>query len=221
MDQAIRTNPARTVLFDMDGTLGPTLDCLIGGQQRAAASVLGRPVSREEVCRGFGLSEPGAMQILLGGRAEEGFRRYDAEIERVHAVECPAPFPGIPRLLSALRDRGLPLGLISGRCRETLDITLRQFGLAACFSYIGAGDPTHEVKDLRAKEALLQFGLTPADAVYVGDMTSDVRFAKRLGMRAVAVSYASYSGREALREAGPDALCDSVDELEHTLLSML
>ena len=88
-------------------------------------------------------------------------------------------------------------------------------------TYIGAGDPTHEVKDLRAKEALLQFGLTPADAVYVGDMTSDVRFAKRLGMRAVAVSYASYSGREALREAGPDALCDSVDELEHTLLSML
>ena len=49
MDQAIRTNPARTVLFDMDDTLGPTLDCLIGGQQRAAASVLGRPVSREEV----------------------------------------------------------------------------------------------------------------------------------------------------------------------------
>lgn len=133
----------------------------------------------------------------------------------------PRPFPAFlgcsPRCaIAASRSASSPAAAVkrsTSRCG--------QFGLAACFSYIGAGDPTHEVKDLRAKEALLQFGLTPADAVYVGDMTSDVRFAKRLGMRAVAVSYASYSGREALREAGPDALCDSVDELEHTLLSML
>ena len=212
---------ARAVLFDMDGTLADTQRFVLDVQRQVMAGVLGRPVSGAEVRRGFGLSEPGAMRLICGARGDEAYEAYAARLEREHAVLCPAPVPGIAALLEELSVRGLPLGVISGRSRRTLEISLRFFGFDRYFSYIGGGDPEREVKDERAREAFRRFGLGPEEVAYVGDTVADVRFSHGVGMRVAAVSYASFDGREALRQAEPDFLCDSVARLRDVLLALL
>ena len=58
-------------------------------------------------------------------------------------------------------------------------------------------------------------------AVLSPDTVADVRFSHGVGMRVAAVSYASFDGREALRQAEPDFLCDSVARLRDVLLALL
>jgi phosphoglycolate phosphatase-like HAD superfamily hydrolase len=118
---------------------------------------------------------------------------------------------GIPSLLKTLSTRqGIFLGLLTGNIREGARLKLGHFDLYHFFAFGGFGD-LHFERDDVAREALAAVRAHVhcdhrADRIWViGDTPLDVRCARAIGARAVAVATGWHS-IEQLRATEPDLL---------------
>lgn len=208
------------VLFDIDGTLLSTG----GAGQRAMELALGTA---------FGLDNL-SHDIPAAGRTD---RAIIHDLFRFHAIpdepenwrifkeaylsHLPATLsglngrvlPGIVELLDRLVQRGdTALGLLTGNLRLGAELKLQHYRLDHHFGFGGFGDD-HFDRDDVARAALIEAcrhldrAVSPECISVIGDTPSDVRCARAIGARAVAVATGIYS-RETLRQARPDSLFD-------------
>jgi phosphoglycolate phosphatase len=119
--------------------------------------------------------------------------------------------PGITALLSELRGRDdVRVGLLTGNIRAGAKVKLGHFGLYEHFPFGGFGDD-HFDRDDVAREALAAVhqhcGRLPhADQIWViGDTPLDIRCARAIGARAVAVA-TGWHPMEELAACEPDLL---------------
>jgi 2-phosphoglycolate phosphatase len=179
------------VIFDLDGTLADTFALIVSSWNAAVAAPLGRIYTAEEVIARFGLPEHGMLRREMQGRsdveeAEEVFHKhYEAE----HGVV--SPFPGVDAMLHAIRDAGMPMGVMTGKGRRTLDITLRKLGWAGLFGSTVTGDDVTNQKP--APDGILavarDLGAAPARSVYIGDSPVDIQAGNAAGMVSVAAAW--------------------------------
>jgi HAD superfamily hydrolase (TIGR01509 family) len=179
------------VIFDLDGTLADTFALIVSSWNAAVARPLGRVYSPEEVIARFGLPEHGMLRREMEGRsdieaAEEAFHKhYEAEHGSVSA------FPGVDAMLRSIRDAGLPMGVMTGKGRRTLDITLRKLGWGALFGSTVTGDDVTNQKP--APDGILAVAraldVAPARAMYVGDSPVDIQAGNAAGMVSVAAAW--------------------------------
>jgi phosphoglycolate phosphatase-like HAD superfamily hydrolase len=125
--------------------------------------------------------------------------------------------PGITYLLEHLGGREcVAVGLLTGNIREGARIKLSHYGLYHHFSFGGFGDEHHE-RDEVAREALAvvreRFGQSVnGDNVWVvGDTPMDVRCARAIGTRCLAVATGFHSVDE-LAAAEPDLLLEDLSD---------
>jgi phosphoglycolate phosphatase len=115
--------------------------------------------------------------------------------------------------LSALRELGLPLAVVTNKPYvATIDI-LEALGLRAYFDAVVGGDTLPERKPHPAPilAALRHLGVAPEAALMVGDNYHDVQAARAAGVRTFAVTY-GYSHKPHA-ELGADRLIDTMSEL--------
>ncbi|WP_400194316.1 NUDIX hydrolase N-terminal domain-containing protein [Hymenobacter sp. B81] len=204
--------PIRAVIFDLDGTLADTLPLCIAAFRLAIEPAAGRVLSEAEIIATFGPSEEGTIQALAPDHYPECLAAYLRHYERLHE-HCPAPFPGIPALLQALRDQGLRLGLVTGKGAESTRLSLRHFGLEEAFDALETGSPLGGRKREALQHLLTQWGLAPQEAVYIGDSPSDITDSQAVGIPVVAAAWAATADAAALQALCPDAVADSLDGL--------
>ena len=98
--------------------------------------------------------------------------------------------------------------------RAATQATLESLGVAQLVDALACGDDGHAIKP--APDAVLklcaQFGLTPANAIVIGDTTADLRMARAAGAR-LAVGVLSGVGTRAVLAPLADVLLPSVGEL--------
>jgi phosphoglycolate phosphatase len=205
-------------LFDIDGTLISS-----GGAGKAALEA----ALRSE----FGL-EPLLDKLSLSGRTDRAIvldllpmhdlEASPANIARLlesYLVHLPESLkngagkvlPGIQRLLDHLRahDR-VAVGLLTGNVRAGARTKLGHFGLFEHFAFGGFGDH-HLDRDDVAREALAAVherydgGVAPDRIWVIGDTPLDVRCARAIGARAVAVATGWHPADE-LAACRPDLL---------------
>ena len=202
----------RAVLFDLDGTLADTLPLCIEAFRLAVEPATGRSLADAEIIATFGPSEEGTIHALAPQHYAESLAAYLRHYERLHA-QYPAPFAGITALLQDLRDRGIRLGLVTGKGAESTRLSLRQLGLDEVFEVVETGSPLGPRKAEALRQVLRTWDLAPPEAVYIGDAPSDVSAARAAGVPVVAAAWAATADSEALQALQPDALADSVDAL--------
>jgi putative hydrolase of the HAD superfamily len=126
--------------------------------------------------------------------------------------------PGTPETLRWIKERGLPIGLITNtlsRGDEEVRRDWERFGLAELIDHITSSHSAgwqkpHERIFLRALE---QTRVAPGEAVMVGDrMLADVWGAKQLGMRAIWRRPVGGAPQETV-DIVPDAIIDDLTEL--------
>jgi phosphoglycolate phosphatase-like HAD superfamily hydrolase len=211
-------------LFDIDGTLISS-----GGAGKVA---LERGLAEE-----FGI-EHVIEKMSLSGRTdraivEDMLRLCDLEISaenvrRVqeaylrHLPECldtlhGKVLPGIAGLLQQLRQRSdVLVGLLTGNIRAGARVKLGHFGLGDHFPVGGFGD-LHLDRDDVAREALadvcrhLACAVSPGSIWVVGDTPLDVRCARAIGAKVVAVT-TGWHTRADLEPHAPDLLLTDLSD---------
>ncbi len=205
------------MIFDFDGTLADTLPICIKAFQHTFKLYGGPELDAAGVRSLFGPSEEGVIAIALGEDADVALETYLAEYTRLHYT-CPQPFLGIRGVLDDLRERRVPLAIVTGKGPRSVRISLDYIGLGDDFDLVEAGSPRGSVKGEAMTRVAEAWGLPPGRLVSVGDHRNDVREARRAGTFPVSVVWAHPESAEALRSEAPEALFETVDEFAAWLL---
>lgn len=215
------------ILFDIDGTLVRTGGAGKAAMEAALMEDFGVALAAEEVpysgrtdraigrdlLAAHGIDPTPENQHLL----HEGYlARLPAALQKVEGRIC----PGIEKILEALHPRDeVVLGLLTGNVRRGAAHKLGHFGLWDYFAVGGFGDEHFDRDDvarsaLAAVEVHLGRRVDPADVWVIGDTPLDVRCARAIGAKAVAVA-TGWHPLDELHATGADyVLADLGDHAE-------
>ena len=220
-------NP-KMILIDVDGTLVdsvPDLAYCVDEMMQA----IGRPSYGEERVRdwvGNGverLVRRALIGQLDGEPTDEDFQRAYPIFLDLYAENTSKRsllYPGIKEGLDWLKTKGYTLGCVTNKAAQFTLPLLRDLGVSDYFGLVVAGDTLSKKKPdpLPLLHAAEHFGVSPADSLMIGDSVSDVKAARAAGFSIVCMSYGYNHGQD-IREANPDAVIDSMVQIEGLLES--
>jgi phosphoglycolate phosphatase len=205
----------RAALFDLDGTVVDTLDDLAGSVNFALAR-LGRPARSRDEIRGF-IGE-GVRQLIrdaLGpahaALTDEGLGYFTPHYLE-HCTDKSVLYPGVKETLARLS--GFGLAMVTNKPEAPSRRILEALGVADGFKVLIGGDTLAVKKPDPApvREACARLGVTPAQAVMVGDSPGDMAAARAAGARTLAVSF-GYRPAAELEAAGAQAVARAFSDV--------
>jgi phosphoglycolate phosphatase-like HAD superfamily hydrolase len=194
-----------TILFDIDGTLVRFDGLGRRAMARAMEEVWGLRGALDGIS--FAGATDSGVALRVGPRLDRGpmWSRYVDHLRRATAARGDlAPLEGVVPLLDALRGRGARLGLLTGNVREGAEVKLGAVGILDRFDLSISGFAEDGVERTEIAAAVRR-RCGDAMLTVVGDTAADVRGARHIGARALAVAW-GFEERDALAAAGPDHL---------------
>lgn len=205
------------ILFDLDGTLVDSLADLTDAMNCALAR-LGLPPHTPGACRrmiGYGTLEF-VRRALPPGRQNraETLRTSLLQFYDDRCLHKSRPYPGIPQLLPALKQKGLRLAVISNKNHpQTAKIVTHFFGREIFDFICGMTDGRRPKPDPdMAAAALSAVSADPARTLLVGDSDIDIQTAHAAGIDAAAAEW-GYRDLQTLKAANPKYLISNPDQI--------
>ena len=205
---------AKTILFDLDGTLTDSGEGIINSAIPALA-YYGLPIPDRETLRVF-VGPPLHKTFVEFGvpdeKADEAVEIYRRRYNTIGKFEN-TPYPGIVELLETLKSHGHTLLVATSKPEELSVEILEKFDLARFFDRIcGASlDRSRTCKEDVIAYLLEQNGCAE-QMVMVGDTHYDIEGAHAHGIPAIGVAW-GYGTVQDMEKAGADAIAYTMDEL--------
>jgi phosphoglycolate phosphatase len=219
-------NRPKMILIDVDGTLVDSVPdlafCVDAMMERLARPSHGEAKVRDWVGNGVERLVRRALIGQLDGEPDEAdFEQalpIFLELYRENTSGRSSLYPGIREGLDYLQGAGYPLGCVTNKVAQFTEPLLRDLGVRDYFDIVVSGDslPRKKPDPLPLLHAAKHFGVSPGDALMVGDSVSDVKAARAAGFAIVCVSYGYNHGID-IRTAEPDAVIDSLIEIRGLL----
>ena len=193
-------------IFDLDGTLADTLPVCFAAF-RAALAPLGAPrYGDDEIRAFFGPSEEGILQRIIPGRWQDALAGFLAEYDRHLPLLCDGVFPAVTAALELLRERAVPVALVTGKGPGSTALSLRYFSLDRAFDVVESGSPTGVVKADAIRRVVKRWGVDPGRVIYVGDAALDMLAAREAEVIPVGAAWAPSAVPGELEGARPRAI---------------
>ncbi len=222
----------RVVLFDIDGTLlagagagrnalEDAFLALYGKKMEIAPHRLSGRTDRGitlELLREQNLVDPHQEETEFHRVMEEYTRCLPERLNRAPGTLLPGVIPLLNRLKVESR---VAMGLLTGNIRLGAMHKLKRFDLQDYFAFGGFGD-LHEDRDEVAREALAAVDLAhrPTQVWVVGDTPLDIRCARAIGAKVLAVATGCHPMAE-LATHSPDLLLENLADTNAILLALL
>lgn len=208
----------RAVIFDLDGTLLDT--------KRDLAS------AHNYILRRFGLPERALEDFgqIVGGGIIEAIRRAAPpgtpeetimELNKLyqsyypdHCTEQTAPYPGMVETVEKLAEAGIALAVFTNKTEPTAIKLVDHYFPGIKFEFIWGNDGSRPLKPATDAAFAAQriLGFEMSEIAYVGDIGSDMAFARNAGLVAVGAAW-GFRGREELEASGAQIICGEPAEL--------
>lgn len=210
----------KAVLFDLDGTLLDTLGD-VGGTLNHVLEENGYPprtMAEYRVLVGNGarmLTKESMPESAPEDEVDRIFVAY-RDYYRDHPVTVTVPYAGIPELLETLKKSGVKAAVVTNKP----DLTAKRIIGRFFPELMTVGDDgVHSRKPApdNVFRALDELGVSPSEALYVGDSEVDAATAKNAGTDAAIVGW-GYRDREFLLSHGAEEVVGTVDELLKKIL---
>lgn len=169
--------PIKTIIFDFDGTLANTLPICDAAFQHVFREFDQRELSSAEIRGMFGPSETGIIRKnLLHPDTEEAIELYYAKYLEQHSLFVEHNSE-INELLLYLKEKGIKLGIVTGKARRSLDISLKALQMEHFFDAIITGDDViHPKPDPEGVfKVLALLDASPQEAMFIGDSDADIQ----------------------------------------------
>ena len=201
-----------TILFDLDGTLVSTRRLYLEAYRRALAPYIGRVLSDEEILSHRSRSEIRYLKSQARDQYDACLRDFQRYYSDLHETHFGGVYPGVPEMLTALRERGMRLGVVTGKSRSSYEVGAATADLGP-FDVLVLDDDVNEPKP--SPEGILlavnQLGESANAVMYVGDAVSDIEAALAAHVVPVGALWSKPDRGEAatrMRAAGALALLD-------------
>lgn len=209
----------KLAIFDCDGTLVDSQANICLAMEHAFEQAGMNPPSRHSIRRIVGLSLVEIMRVLLpdsdASLHAEMADRYRSSylILRNNGLEHEPLYDGMAALLASMDESGWLLGVATGKSDRGLERCLDHHAIKGLFVTMQTAD-RHPSKPHPSMvyQALADAGVKAQQAVVIGDTVYDIHMGRAAGTRTIGVNW-GYHPVEELREAGADAIAESMDEL--------
>ncbi|MCW7552235.1 HAD-IA family hydrolase [Endozoicomonas gorgoniicola] len=195
------------VLFDLDGTLMDTASDFVTVVHQMQTDdqqpLLDASIIRNNVSAGSRRLVQLAYQLEPGSEETELQRNrlldyYDRLIKQADRSNPAQLYPGIPALLDALDNKGIPWGIVTNKPEPYAHILVEQSLLMQrchtliCPENVSQAKPDPEALLLASKQAKC----SPEATIYVGDHERDIIAGRRAGMFTVTAHYGYITPQE-------------------------
>ncbi|WP_053220075.1 HAD family hydrolase [Virgibacillus senegalensis] len=208
----------KAIIFDFDGTLANTLPINIFGFQEVFKKFDQKDYSKEQIKDMFGPPEPELIeQNLESDNLDEAVSFYYQQYED-HHNRLVDKNEEIEQLLSTLKERGLKLGVVTGKSRKSFEYSLAELDMKRYFDVLITGDDVEKAKPAPEgiQRALQKVDISIDDAMYVGDSDDDMQAGKEAGVYVGAAKWLpEYQSSEYSVE--PEAIFEKTADLLHFL----
>jgi phosphoglycolate phosphatase len=211
------------LFFDLDGTLTDSRPGILRSM-RHALEILGLPVPADEALIHFiGPPTQDAFRELLSSSDPELNTRaiavYRERFVRLGMFEN-SVYPGVVAGLTALREAGFPLLVVTSKPEVFANQIIDHFELRQFFGHVYGSELSGERgnKGELIAHVLASEGLASEKCWMIGDRLHDMRGAKLNSLRAAGVLW-GYGSREELTRAGADAIFADMPELVRAFTS--
>ncbi|MCP1411407.1 HAD family hydrolase [Paenarthrobacter sp. A20] len=214
----------RGVLFDVDGTLIDSSYFHTMAWWQAFRRE-GLDVEMSAIHRRVGMGGDKLIQSLVPDCPRDMQEELKSAHGAVFSTFWPTlrPFESVRDLLSACSEAGLAVGLASSAQKRDLEVSRHILDAGSSIDAWTSSDDAEESKP--APDILVacleKLGVSPEDAVFVGDAVWDVKAGAAIGMPVIALTCGGISEAE-LREAGAAEVYDNARHLlEHLETSII
>lgn len=124
-------------------------------------------------------------------------------------------FPGMEALLDALDTKNIPWGIVTSKPTWLTTPVIQHFGLDKRAVSIVMGDTLTKIKPDPAPllYACENAKIKPENAVYVGDLQTDIIAAKAAGMKSIAVKHGYHPSETQFTDWNADLIVDKPEEI--------
>lgn len=211
----------KLVAFDLDGTIGDTLPLCIKAFRMAIEPHIKHDLSEEDITQTFGLNEEGMIkQVIANDNWKIALNDFYTIYEEIHTL-CPHPFKGIVELIKELKDKSIPIVLITGKGKKSCDISLKQFGMNKLFDKVETGSPEKNRKSEAIKNILYSYNLSSNEMVYIGDAVSDILECNKAGIRCLSAAWAKSANLEELIKYNKEYVFQNINSMKEYLFTTL
>ena len=204
------------VLFDLDGTLLNTITDIHEAMNHSLSAFGYPPQSMDETRAYVGNGRRMLItRSLPAGASEaeiEAVMRVHSDYYDLHCEDHTAPYPGIPELLTALKDGGVKAGCVTNKAERNAAPMMERYFADRILLTRGnvPGRPVKPAPDA-ALDAMAALGAAKERTLFVGDSGPDYYTAKNTGLDCVLVSW-GYRDRAELESYGVPVI-DRAEEL--------
>lgn len=209
----LRWTDRAAVLFDFDGTLADTAAdlCAAANALRAEQGRPALPLAdfRPWVSRGG----KAMLDIAFADRDEKWRAALLPEFLRRYAADSASRtrlFPHLADVLDALDAVGTPWAIVTNKPFHLAVPVVAALGLAQRCAVLLGGDslPRKKPDPLQLTTACARLGVSPQQAIYVGDDLRDVEAAKACGMPCIAAGWGYVPPGQSAHDWGAELVLD-------------
>jgi len=224
MSQTIRK--PKMILIDVDGTLVDSVPdlayCVDEMMKQLDLPVRGESAVRDWVGNGVERLVRRALVNQIEGEPEDELftKAYPIflELYAVNTSQRSTLYPGVKQALDSFKADGYLIGCVTNKAEQFTLPLLKDLGLFEYFAIIICGDTLARKKPdpLPLLHAAEFFAVKAIDSLMLGDSMSDVKAARAAGFQIICMSYGYNHGID-IRDSEPDAVVDSMDEIQSLL----
>ena len=211
------------VIWDLDGTLIATKRLYLEAYRRALAPYIGKVLTDEEILGARSRSEIRFLKSHARDQFDACMREFQQYYAALHESHFDGVYAGVKEVLGEIRQRGLKMGVVTGKSRSSYEAGLATADLGQ-FDVLVMDDDVDEPKPHPEGilAALAALGVAGSNAIYVGDSNTDMEAAHEAGTAAAAALWSkSESERDRFIARLDDADRVSVLHAPHDLLRLL
>jgi HAD superfamily hydrolase (TIGR01549 family) len=182
--------PVRGVIFDLDGTLLNSMPLVFQAYAHAVSPFV-EALSDDEWRVHMGGPPERILERVLGQPSQVGealIRLNDYGSVHWRRIQA---FEGMKALLDDCSLAGVPVGVWTGRERESTEVLLDEHGIRERLTACICGDDfaSHKPDPAGLSAALRALEIEPAAALFIGDADVDVLAGAALGVRTVLITH--------------------------------
>jgi HAD superfamily hydrolase (TIGR01509 family) len=208
------------VVFDMDGVLADS-EPVYYAAMNAVVAELGKEVTPDlqASVMGHGVAESWAavaQALSIDGPLDDLIAMYDRTLCRLLA-EIDTPLPGVRELITALRERRVPIGLASSSWPDWIEALVGGIGLTGSFDAVVSATmvthpkPAPDIYRLAAE----RLGVAAERCIAIEDTPTGLASAKAAGMLTIQVRAASTAFPP---QPGADIVLDTLTQFDLALV---
>ncbi len=209
----------RLVIFDFDGTLADTSECIVKTAQRTMER-LGLPMRSEwEIKQTIGLPLEECFRRLVGENRTDNLieRCTDYYREEFFTLQEQTIrlFPGVKGWLQRLKDEGVKIAIATSRGGKSLGMLCDQLGIGDFITMRMSSDLVTEKKPApeMVERILTELKFSPDETLVVGDTVYDIEMGQRAGCDTCGVTWGNQSEDE-LKTLNPTMIISEIQNQE-------